>query len=63
MKSVVPTLSQIEEMQDAWKDDYMQNKMLRNRFRVSNGIRLGVNNSHCTSKPLLLKVLEIQCVS
>ena len=36
LKSVIPTLSQIEDMQDAWKDDYMQNKMLRNKFRVSN---------------------------
>ena len=35
LKSVIPTLSQIEDMQDAWRDDYMQNKMLRNRFRVS----------------------------
>ncbi|XP_072018317.1 probable splicing factor YJU2B [Amphiura filiformis] len=33
LKSVIPTLSQIEDMQDAWRDDYMQNKMLRNKFR------------------------------
>ena len=34
LKAAIPTLSQIADKQETWKEDYMQNKMLRNKFRV-----------------------------
>ncbi|GCB81631.1 hypothetical protein scyTo_0021865 [Scyliorhinus torazame] len=34
LKIAVPTLSNIQEMQSAWKDDFAINSMLRKKFRV-----------------------------
>lgn len=35
LKKALPTLSHIQEVQNAWKDDFALNSMLRRRFRVS----------------------------
>ena len=35
LKKALPTLSHIQEAQNAWKDDFALNSMLRKRFRVS----------------------------
>ncbi|XP_077981300.1 coiled-coil domain-containing protein 130 homolog [Glandiceps talaboti] len=32
-ETIIPTLSEIEDLQSDWKDDYMLNKMLRSKFR------------------------------
>ena len=32
--AAIPGISQIQELQTAWKDDYSLNKQLRNKFRV-----------------------------
>lgn len=34
LKKALPTLSHIQEAQNAWKDDFALNSMLRRRFRV-----------------------------
>lgn len=33
-KSSVPSIAQIEDMRDAWQDDYILNRLARNKFRV-----------------------------
>ncbi|ODM89667.1 hypothetical protein Ocin01_17016 [Orchesella cincta] len=33
LKDVTPTLSKLENLQERWKDDYMANRALRDRFR------------------------------
>ena len=33
-KSIIPSLIQLEEYKEKWKDDYMLNKALRQQFRV-----------------------------
>jgi coiled-coil domain-containing protein 130 len=35
LKKALPTLSHIQEAQNAWKDDFALNSLLRRRFRVS----------------------------
>lgn len=34
LKKALPTLSHIQEAQNAWKDDFALNSMLRRHFRV-----------------------------
>ncbi len=34
MKKAIPGIAQIERMQAQYKDDYMLNKLARNKFRV-----------------------------
>lgn len=35
-KSIMPSIVQLEEYKEKWKDDYMLNKALRQQFRVCN---------------------------
>lgn len=35
-KAIIPSIVQLEEYKEKWKDDYMLNKALRQQFRVCN---------------------------
>lgn len=39
LEAATPTLTRLQEAQDAWKDDFGLNSRLRRRFRVSGGLR------------------------
>lgn len=45
LQRALPTLSNIQEAQSAWKDDFALNSMLRRKFRVRAGFRGWVWNS------------------
>ncbi|XP_069783582.1 probable splicing factor YJU2B isoform X2 [Narcine bancroftii] len=60
LKVAVPTLSNIQEMQSAWKDDFAINSMLRKKFRDEKKVLKeaeekdeAVRNKACLSIPLL----------
>ncbi|XP_059848245.1 probable splicing factor YJU2B isoform X1 [Hypanus sabinus] len=60
LKIAIPTLSNIQEMQNAWKDDFAINSMLRKKFRDEKKILKegeekdeALRNKACLSIPLL----------
>lgn len=62
LKKALPTLSHIQEAQNAWKDDFALNSMLRRHFRVreapqGNSSRLRPVSPHPTCK------LVISCLT
>lgn len=38
LRKAMPTLSDIQEAQNAWKDDFALNSLLRRKFRVSGAV-------------------------
>lgn len=46
LKKAIPSLFELQEAQDAWKDDFALNSLLRTKFRVSCPCVLSLAISH-----------------
>lgn len=60
LKIAVPTLSNIQDMQSAWKDDFAINSMLRKKFRVGHALTITVREQCCSMESRCCNSMLIQ---